>query len=260
MEKDVRFLRVDVDGYTGLTRGVPSLLKLFKQLGISASFFFVMGKEANLMDIIRFRKTYSDSGVLRRRYGISGIVKRLLFPKCLGKCHGKIIRAVAEKHEAGIHGWNHLRWVHGFERINRSEEIVKAVKSFEKILGKKPAGFVPPGFVMSAEVYRICSLLGIDYVSSRLGERILQVETGRGKILEIPLSSKVTLEENEETFRKELSRKLARVYIHADYEGLNTEKLESVLDGYEILPLGKAVDYLEKETVKEPHQVTRPLQ
>ena len=54
------FLRVDVDGYYGLVEGVPALIDLFQELGIRASFFFNMGREANLLEILRYRSADSE--------------------------------------------------------------------------------------------------------------------------------------------------------------------------------------------------------
>jgi len=49
-------ISIHVDGYYGLVKGVPNLLNLFDNYGIKATFFVNMGKEANLFQILKYRK------------------------------------------------------------------------------------------------------------------------------------------------------------------------------------------------------------
>ena len=58
-------LKVDVDTYEGMREGVPNFLRLFKELGIRASFFIPFGPDESGKAIFR---VFKKKGFLRKMF------------------------------------------------------------------------------------------------------------------------------------------------------------------------------------------------
>ncbi|HAR95316.1 MAG TPA: hypothetical protein DCR97_05060, partial [Deltaproteobacteria bacterium] len=110
-------LKVDVDTFWGMGKGVPKLLELFRKHGVKASFFVPMGKDHTGWTVKRvftrrgFLSKASRSGALKT-YGLRTLLYGLLLPgPHIAKGHAGLLRQVVEQgHELGIHGLDHVFW------------------------------------------------------------------------------------------------------------------------------------------------------
>jgi undecaprenyl phosphate-alpha-L-ara4FN deformylase len=191
-------LKIDVDTHLGLGQGVPRLLDCLKRRGIRASFYVSMGPDNSGKAIRRLftRKGFAMK-MLRsnavRLYGLRTALYGTLLPAPeIARSFPDVLRrTVAEGHELGIHGHDHVRWHDYALRLSPPEvarEIDQAVTKFEEILGTVPAGFAAPGWQCGA-----VSLAALDrgpfrYHSSTRGTHPYRPRAGEveGRLPEIP--------------------------------------------------------------------------
>jgi len=221
-------ISIHVDGYYGLTRGVENLLRLFDKYGIKASFFINMGREANILELLKHRSKglkKEDKGIVKR-YSKGQLMKMSLLSRKLGHGNCKIIRKIISKgHEVNPHSWSHLKWSKNFQKMDSKKEIKKMKQSFIKCTGKSPKGFAPPTWKINDFLLEELKKQGFEYVGVNKGKK----QTKKG-ILIIPLSFSKNIEEllNEgkrreeiiSIYKKELKKKYVNLYFHADFEGL----------------------------------------
>ena len=112
-------ISIHVDGYYGLTKGVDNLLRLFDKYKIKVSFFVNMGKEANILELLKHRSQdlkEEDKGIVKR-YSKIQLIKMVLLSRKLGHGNCKILRKILEKgHEVNPHSWSHLKWSKNFKK------------------------------------------------------------------------------------------------------------------------------------------------
>jgi undecaprenyl phosphate-alpha-L-ara4FN deformylase len=148
-------LRIDVDTYRGTRHGVPNLIRLFENHGVSGSFFFSVGPDnmgRHLWRLIRpsfFWKMVRSKGPTL--YGWTILLKGTLWPgPVIGKKLGGVIRSAAEAgHELGLHAWDHHAWqVHigAMSRTDISRSLQKGFDALSRILGRPPECSAVPGW------------------------------------------------------------------------------------------------------------------
>lgn len=232
-------LRIDVDGYYGLVYGVPNLLDLFDKHGLKATFFINMGKEANILDLFRYRllKRKGLSSVdlaVGWRYSLKQKLRMALFPQKLGCVHCEILKEIEKRgHEAQVHAWNHLKWTKDFENINVEEELTNMINSYEMCLGKKPIGIVCPQFRYDKRVLDALDKFGFKYAGDMPGDKPfypapegkkyahMQIPTTLTENIEEMKNRGLSLEQIKNTFKNHIDAGGYRcIYFHADYEGL----------------------------------------
>ena len=231
-------ISIHVDGYYGLKKGVDNLLKLFDKYNIKASFFVNMGKEANILELLKYRSKRlkkGDKGIAKR-YSKSQLIKMALLSRKLGHGNCKILRKIISKgHEVNPHSWSHLKWSKNFEEMNYEKEIEMMKQSFFRCTEKKPKGFIPPTWKINDDVLEVLKKEGFEYVGINKGKK-----QKRKGILLIPLSFPKNIEEllnegkkREEIvtiYKKELKKEYVNLYFHADFEGIRGIRLfEEVL-------------------------------
>lgn len=144
-------LRFDIDTYKGLIERTPHVLGLLEKHGFKATFFCVMGYEANLIDIMRLRiffKNKQKKGKINigKKGGIFALAKTALFPKGVAIKNGSYLEMIKNKgHEIQPHGWKHITWQRDLENLNVEEEFNKINNVYMKIFNTKPKGFAAPG-------------------------------------------------------------------------------------------------------------------
>lgn len=146
-------IRVDVDTSIGLREGVPRLLDLFRRCSLHASFFVSFGPDNSGRAIRRLWRPSFLLKMLRtnpfRLYGLRTLLSGTLLPSSpIGEGAPEILRAiVAEGHELGIHGYDHVRWQDCLEKMGEREiesELSQSMAAYERILGTRPASSAAP--------------------------------------------------------------------------------------------------------------------
>ena len=148
-------LRVDVDTRAGLRDGVPRLLELFRRYSLRASFFVTFGPDRSGRALKRLIRPSFIAKMWRtnplRLYGLRTILSGTILPSLpVGEGEPALLKdVVAEGHELGIHGYDHVRWqdgVEGMEEHEISNELSKALDAYEQVMGYRPVSSAAPGW------------------------------------------------------------------------------------------------------------------
>ncbi len=234
-------LKVDVDTLQGLTTGVPALLPLFREMGISATFFVACGPDHSGRAIRRLLRPGFLAKMWRmgplKTYGLRTLLSGTLLPAPLiGERAPEIFREIAaEGHEVGIHGYDHVLWQDGVHRMGAAavaEELRRAIRVYERVLGRRPQASAAPGWQCTAESLQAQEEEGFTYCSDvrgttpffpRAGGRVfrtLQIPTTlptMDEILGLPGISPSTY---GEVMRRTITPDRLHVHtIHAEVEG-----------------------------------------
>jgi len=145
---------VDVDTLDGLTKGVPALLDILAARGIRASFFLALGPDNSGRAVFRvFRQRGFLEKMLRSRapaiYGWRTMLYGTLLPapRISAAASEVLPRITAAGHEAGLHGFDHVRWHDRLLTMNREEvdeEIRQAQAAFVDMMGNPATSFAAP--------------------------------------------------------------------------------------------------------------------
>jgi peptidoglycan/xylan/chitin deacetylase (PgdA/CDA1 family) len=168
-------LKIDVDTYEGMKKGVPRLLDSLSELEIRGTFYLSTGPDASGLAVIqllknpRFLKKMLRSnapGLYGFKTALYGTVLKspliaLSFPDL-------VRRIMAEGHEVQFHAWDHRRWQDGL--VRRSEKWLrdwfdKGLKSFRELTGKNASSFGAPAWLIDDRVIKIAADYGFDYLS-----------------------------------------------------------------------------------------------
>lgn len=236
-------IKVDVDTYRGMRKGVPVLLELFKKYNINASFFVPMGKDDTGWTIKRvfkrkgFLKNTGRVGVVNT-YGIKTLLYGLLLPgpEIARKNINLLHKIMDEGHELGIHGYDHVYWHDHIKHLNKekTEEVLrKAFDVYRDITKKNPKSFAAPGWMINTHSLRFFEENNFVYTSNARGVSPFYPEMGNEsfRILEIPttlptLDEVVGIEGNEIT-------SLSEFYLNTltTTGGLNILTIHTELEG-----------------------------
>lgn len=234
-------ISIHVDGYYGLVRGIPNLLRLFDKYNIKATFFINMGMEANIFQLLRYRnkKNISDSDEkVLSRYSKKQMIEMLLLNRSLGNKYSKLLLEIKGRgHEVNPHCWSHLLWSKNFDKVNHLLEIRKMKKTYFKIFNKNPIGFAPPTWKFNNKIIELLKKEGFQYLATSGPSRNIFKKNG---LRIIPLSFSENIEEllNKgksrkeilKIYKKEIDKEYVNLYFHADFEGLRgIELFEEVL-------------------------------
>lgn len=145
MTDTVLAIKVDVDTDRGTRVGVPNLLALLHELGISATFLFSLGPDNTGRAIKRIFRPGFFGKVARTNvvgmYGLRTLLNGVLLPgPHIGRRNAAGMRATRDAgHEVGIHCYDHIRWQDGLAGMTRSQvfaEFDKARVEFARIFGE----------------------------------------------------------------------------------------------------------------------------
>ncbi len=188
-------LKVDVDTFDGLDRGVPILLRLLDAFGVRASFFIAMGPDRTGIAALRaLRQRGFLSKMIRSRapalYPWQTMLRGTLLPAkpIAGSLPGRLQEIAAAGHEVGIHGWDHIKWHDRLGRMSTAAvetEVDQALTLFVKILGHAPEGFAAPGWQCTPESLRVIDGRGFMYRSDTRGPNPC-FPTGAGYLSSLP--------------------------------------------------------------------------
>jgi len=172
-----------------MQEGLPRLLDMFAKRSIRASVFVSMGPDHSGRAI---RRIVTKRGflvkMLRTRavslYGPRTILYGTLLPgpRIAEGNAGLFRRIEAEGHEAGVHGWDHVRWQDGLPRFKEdviARELSKAFAVFETITGRKPRATAAPGWIANEASLAVQDGLGLLYSSDVRGRFPFVPRVGR---------------------------------------------------------------------------------
>ncbi len=172
-------LKIDVDTYRGLGKGVRRLLDCLAGRGIVASFYVSMGPDNSGKAIRRLFTSKGFAGKMLRSnalrlYGIRTALYGTLLPAPqIARSFPEVLRRiVAEGHELGVHGYDHVYWhdhLLGLDEAGVETEIDSAVSTFRELLGFDPVGFAAPGWQCSAASLAVIDRGPFRYQSSTRG-------------------------------------------------------------------------------------------
>lgn len=237
-------LKIDVDTYDGMRDGVPNFLKLFRELGIQASFYVPFGPDESGKAVFRvfkkkgFLKKMFRSNALKL-YGMKTMLRGTLLPAPLiGSSFPELARrTIDEGHELGIHGYNHVEWQDHLLEMSEGQvrrHLELGISSYEKAVGSKPRAFAAPAWLCSPASLRLVDSLGFDYASDTRGRSPFfpSMEGENFKTLQIP-STLPTLDEllgREGMTPENVHRRLTWEIEHSDLE-LQVHSIHTEVEG-----------------------------
>jgi len=246
-------LRVDIDTSRGTERGLPSLCRMFRRRGMTATIFFSVGPDNMGRHLWRLLRPMFLLKMLRSRaaslYGWSTLLAGTLWPgPLIGQRHAALIRAAAQDgHEIGFHAWDHHAWqvsVHRMSAEAIAEITLRGLASLTRIVGVPPTCSAAPGWRCNDVVLQAQAVFPLDYHSDCRGETVFLPEVD-GQVLprpQIPVTLP-TYDEvighagvsdknyNDHLLARMVPERLNVLTIHAEVEGIARANLfEAFLD------------------------------
>lgn len=172
-------MKVDVDTWIGLKEGVANLLDLFRRHSVPASFFVAFGPDNSGKAIRRIfqrgflHKMWRTNPL--RIYGLRTLLcGTFLPPPIIGEKAPQMLAAVvAEGHELGIHGYDHVGWHDRLERMGEAAvagEIEAAIAIYIQSLHTTPQSFAAPGWRVTSTSLAVQDRQGFLYCSDTRGQ------------------------------------------------------------------------------------------
>lgn len=269
-------LRIEVSTLRGLHHGVPALVKLLRQHGASASFFFNVGPDTSGRQLRALLARTPDDrksrGWIARQWGPRALFSGSLMPATdLGGDTGAdAMRTVRDAgHECGLLAWDHTAWQRraaGADAAWTLAELERGHQRFGEIFGEPPRAWAAPGWQMNIHAWRATQRVGLAYASCTRGAGPF-IPLHRAEIIACP-QVPVTLPRLDELIGRDgvsvesssgrLARRIAEtaapmhVYAaRAEFEGIGLlpqfgELLEAARAlGYELRSLAELVAGLE---------------
>jgi undecaprenyl phosphate-alpha-L-ara4FN deformylase len=183
--------RFDIDTRAGLVERVPPLLDALDAAGVRATFFCVMGPEANLLEILRLRvlADRSEKSTLNvsQKGGLLRVARAAAFPRGVGYRNPGMLREIARRgHEVQPHGWSHIQWQRNLHAIDVAEHLRLALAAHQRALGTPATGFASPGRSCNDAALAAFDAAGLRYAGDLDGTRPFRPEGHRH--LQLPIT------------------------------------------------------------------------
>jgi peptidoglycan/xylan/chitin deacetylase (PgdA/CDA1 family) len=172
-------LRITVGTYIGTRDGVPAVLAILDRFGIKATFYLSLGPDNSGKAI---RRIFMVPGLLKKllhtrepfRYGLKMLLFGTLLPApMIGQKLPQVLHSIAAAgHEAGIHGWDQVKWhdlLPWFTKPVTAMELGKASAAFEDLFGQRARTAAAPGWKASPDSLEVQDAMGLDYCSDSRG-------------------------------------------------------------------------------------------
>jgi hypothetical protein len=168
-------LKIDVDTYWGMKKGVPCLLDILKQFQLKGTFFLSIGPDNSGRAALQLIKNPLFLKKMMRTnaaalYGWKTALYGTLLPApMIALSFPEVVKdIIAAGHEVQFHAWDHRRWQDELLRKSESwikEWFAKGIAGFEKLTGNKPIAFGAPSWVIDDRVLAIIKEYKFDYLS-----------------------------------------------------------------------------------------------
>ena len=256
--KNVLGLKIDVDTYRGMKRGVPRLLSILTRFGVNGTFFLSMGPDSSGRAIFRLLKNpLFLKKMLRtnaaRLYGFRTALYGTLLPSpMIGLSFPELIAEIlSEGHEVEFHAWDHRRWQDELPACSCEwiqDWFEKGISAYRKVVKREPSAFGAPAWLIDDRVLEIAGGYGFQYLScTRASEPFIHDPSGLMEIpSDLPCFEEIGVEQGGASILQILKEGGMHVLpAHAEVEGgiwasHFIELLEKVRDtDYQILPLSK---------------------
>ena len=260
-------LKIDVDTYQGMKRGVPRLLSLLRNEGLRATFYLSVGPDASGRAILQIlRNPRFLRKMVRTRaaslYGLRTALYGTLLPSPLIALSfpDTVQRILTEGHEVQFHAWDHRRWQD--ELTVRPEGWIRnwfkrGIAGFEQLTGGAPSSFGAPAWLIDERVYGIISPYRFDYLSCTRakfpfiheGLDLIEVPS------DLPCFEEMGLDGEERILSELESGGIHVLPVHAEIEGgLMSEKFVSLIHAvkkidYGFLPLNGILPLLDRKSL-----------
>jgi hypothetical protein len=266
--KNILGLKIDVDTYVGMKRGVPRLLSILAQFGIPATFYLSMGPDASGRAILqlvknpRFLKKMlrTDAG---RLYGMKTALYGTLLPSpMIALSFPELVeQIISAGHEVEFHAWDHRRWQDGL--YTRSFDWIKnwfekGIEAYRKLVKKEPSSFGAPSWLIDDRVLKIVGQYPFHYLScTRAKEPFIHEISGLMEIpSDLPCFEEIGVVQGVSRILQILGDGGLHVLpVHAEVEGGVWDKYfielckKAQSMNFQILPLSKIRELLESEAL-----------
>jgi undecaprenyl phosphate-alpha-L-ara4FN deformylase len=168
-------LKIDVDTYQGMKRGVPCLLHTLSEFDLRATFFLSIGPDNSGRAILQMiRNPLFLKKMMRTNaaglYGLRTALYGTLLPApMIALSFPDIVRQIiAAGHEVQFHAWDHRRWQDELLQKSREwirRELEQGITGFERLTGGKPAAFGAPSWLIDDRVLELVKEYDFDYLS-----------------------------------------------------------------------------------------------
>jgi len=264
-EDRVLGLKIDVDTFIGMERGVPRLLAVLRDFRIRGTFFLSMGPDASgraVLQLIKnplFLKKMMRTGA-GRLYGWKTALYGTLLPSPMIALSfpGLVKDILSEGHDTEFHAWDHRRWqdelaVRPYGWIE--DWFERGVRSFRYMIGRDPSAFGAPAWLIDDRALEIAAKYPFQYLScTRAQEPFVHEISGLLEIpSDLPCLEETGTDEGVSTILRILEDGGTHILpVHAEaeggiWEGYFVELLKGALRmNYRILPLSKIREALKR--------------
>jgi undecaprenyl phosphate-alpha-L-ara4FN deformylase len=266
--RNILGLKIDVDTYIGMKRGVPRLLSILGQFGIKATFYLSMGPDASGRAVLQLLKNprfikkmlRTNAGHL---YGMKTTLYGTLLPSPMIALSfpGLVEQIISAGHEVEFHAWDHRRWQD--ELNTKSYEWIKdwfenGIQAYRRLVKKEPSSFGAPSWIIDDRVLEIIGKYSFRYMScTRAKEPFFHEISGLMEIpSDLPCFEEIGVTQGVPKILNILKDGGMHVLpVHAEAEGgiwdkyfiELCEKVRSM--DFQILPLSKIQTLLESEAL-----------
>jgi undecaprenyl phosphate-alpha-L-ara4FN deformylase len=188
-------LKIDVDTHQGLETGVPRLARILAAEGVAASFFIAMGPDNSGRAVVRVLRNPGFLKKMRRTravsmYGLRTVLSGTLLPsRPVALALPDVVRGLKRTgFEVGVHGWDHVRWQDGIDKLGEAgirAELGDAFEAYRAIFREKARSFAAPGWRTNAIALKALDSMELSYRSDTRGRTPFRCRVG-GEILRTP--------------------------------------------------------------------------
>lgn len=268
MEERILGLKIDVDTFLGMKRGVPRLLEAMSELDVRGTFFLSMGPDASGRAVFQLiRNPLFLKKMFRTRaaslYGFRTALYGTLLPSpMIGLSFPEGIKDILKNgHGVEFHAWDHRRWQDELHKMSREwieEWFRKGLDAYKKVTGREPASFGSPAWLIDDRVMDTIARYPFDYLScTRAKEPFIHERPGLLEIpSDLPCFEEIGVERGVAVLLEMLKGGGIHVLpVHAEVEGgiwasYFAELIRGVKRlGYEILPLSEIRNILSRRNL-----------